>query len=237
MPAKLIEEVRPALIAVGFILMAATLVDFALNSFTLLAGFSAAFAVYLADHELPKKNKAAWPGVAVASAIFGFFAWQSGQLSWIAIGFYILLSFAYVFRWFPGKRRLQDFSILRVLAISGGWAALPLLLDGFPLTSSSLIYILGMATFMLPAIVWSDVADAESDDKVGRKTLAATLSKKGKTLLILSALSLSILCFSLPGLHPMLPGPVIYLFLFRFLNRHPQHSDWVLLWPLLGSFI
>jgi len=237
MPAKLIEEVRPALIAVGFFLMAATLVDFVLNSFTILAGFSAAFAVYLADHELPKKNKGAWPGIAVASALFGLFAWKSGQLSWIAIGFYTLLSFAYVFRWFPGKRRLQDFLIMRVLAIAIGWAALPLLLDGFLLTRSSLVYITGMAAFVLPAIFWSDVADTESDDKAGRRTLAVTLSIKRRTLLILSALSLSILCFSLPRLHPMLPGPVLYLFLFRFLNRHPQHSDWVLLWPLAGSFI
>jgi 4-hydroxybenzoate polyprenyltransferase len=235
MRAKLIAELRPALIAVGFLLMASKLLAVTLTPFPLLAGFFAAFAVYFADHELPKKHRLAWPGILLASLGFGFFAWKSNQLSWMGIGFYVLLSFAYVFRWFPGKRRLQDFPRLRVLAIAGGWAALPLLLNAFTLHRSSGLYLIGMTAFMLPAIVWSDLADANSDQRAGRKTLAVSLSERGRTRLILSALLLALACCSLPSLQAMLPGPLIYLGFFRFFNRQPQYSDWVLLWPLIGS--
>ncbi len=236
MPAKGIQELRPALIAIGFLAMPAMLFDFQLKAETLLAGFFAAFAVYLADHLLPAGNKGTWPLIGLCSTAFAGFAWRSQQFSFPGLLFYIFLALVYVLPLLPGKKRLQDIPILRVIAIVTGWACIPMLLMPFPYRVASVIYLVGVSAFMFPAVLWSDLADRGEDQKSGRLTWSTQLQTQKRTSLILCTLLLSGLCFSLPGLRIMLPAPLLYLFNISRLNRHPHHSDWVLLWPFIGSF-
>lgn len=233
----LLPELRPALIAIGFLLMPAGLFDIPLKSSTLAAGFFAAFAVYLADHRLPDKEAYTWPLILLCSAAFGIAGVMSRQMALAGILCYIVLALSYVLPLFPGPKRLQDFPLARLLAVVGGWAGIPLLLHAFPHTLSALIYLAGIGALMLPAVMWSDQADAVEDQTAGRLTWSMRQSPRRRLILTRAALTLSLLCFSLPGLRLMLPAPLLYWAASPGLNRHPEYADWILLWPLLGSVI
>ncbi|MDF3128046.1 hypothetical protein P0Y35_02435 [Kiritimatiellaeota bacterium B1221] len=237
MPAKQIEEIRPALIAIGFLAMPAKLFHFPLHAETLLAGFFAAFAVYLADHQLPAPKPHSWPLILGCSALFAGFAWRSEQFYFPGILFYILLALVYVIPLLPQKKRLQDIPVLRVTAIVTGWACIPLLMFPFPHSGHAFIYLLGMSSWMLPAVIWSDLADKEDDLATGRLTWILSKSPRQRRQIVLSALMLSLGCFIAGEFWIMVPAPLLYAVGFRFLNHHPQHSDWILLWPLIGQIV
>ena len=234
MPVKGIEELRPALIAIGFLGMPAALFDFQLKWETFLAGFFAAFVVYLADHLLPAKDKVTWPLILLFSVAFGSFALRSGQFSLSGVLFYILLALFYVLPLLPGKKRLQDFPLPRVMAVVGAWAGLPLILKPFPIAIESGVYLAGMCATMLPAVLWSDKADAEDDQTAERHTWSTQINDRTRTYIIHLSLFIAIVCFSIPPLNLMLPVPLLYLLASPGLKRHPHHSDWFLLWPLIG---
>jgi hypothetical protein len=238
MHAKWLEDLRPALIAVGFLLMPARLFAYGLRPATLAAGFFAAFAVYFADHSLPAHSKWAWPVIVISSAVFLWMFFLSGQFSVPGIMGYVGLALLYVLPVLPGRKRLQDFPILRVLAVVCGWSLMPLLVRDFRISPLTLMYIWGMAALLLPALLWSDLADADTDHRHGRNTWSMGLTRRNRNGLLIGFLLLSVLCFSHPQLRLLLPVPLLYLAGLPFFNRHPQYSDWVLLWPLLsGMFI
>ncbi|MGA0334021.1 MAG: hypothetical protein ACO3N7_10790 [Kiritimatiellia bacterium] len=232
-PSEWIQELRPALIAVGILEISGRIFSFTPQSETLLAIFLAGFTVYLADHSLPSRSGWTWPLLLLCSGAVAGSLYLSAQVSIPGVVLYVLLALLYVLPLMPRRRRLQDFPHLRTLAVVGGWAGIPFLLEPFPLHARSLIYLLGMAGFLLPALLWSDLADSREDQAARRKTWSTLLSPEQRILLSLLALGLSVLCFSLPDLRIMLPGPLLYLAGFRIWERHPRHSDWVLLWPLV----
>lgn len=231
MPAKWIQEIRPALIAVGFLQMAGHLLGPPLSFHTRSAIFFAAFSVYLADHFF----RSLWPLLVITSGAFLWTGYRADPLRWPVIAGYILLAFAYVFPLFPGKKRLQDFPWARVVAVVGGWALIPFILKDFSFSTLRLLYVLGIAATMIPALIWSDLADAKQDQEEGRLTWTMQRSKRQLTWISNGALLISCLCFSPGSLRILLPLPLLYLAFSGYLNRHPQHSDWILLWPFVGS--
>ncbi|WFB34397.1 hypothetical protein P3T73_09510 [Kiritimatiellota bacterium B12222] len=238
MPVKGIQELRPALIAVGFLHLAATTFHFDISLSTYIAIFLAAFTVYSADHLLPGRSKWTWPCIlTLASAFVGSAIWSSQFNFAIMLG-YILLAIAYVLPLFPQHRRLQDFPRGRVLAVSLGWACMPLVMTSFPFDAESTLYLLGFAGIMLPAILWSDLSDAHEDQQQHRITWSLMLGEHSRKLIILASLIFSLCCFASSTLfYGILSMPLLYLIASPCFHRHPQHSDWFLLWPLFLSLI
>lgn len=237
MPAKFTEEVLPSAIAVGFMSMAATIFELQIKPLTLFAVWTSAYVVYYADHALPKKTRGAWPVILLLSGVFFISAWKAGQFSLPVSAAYVLLAFTYIFPWFPRKKRLQDYQLLRVIAVALAWAALPVIFKGFTLDIKSCVYVVGMMTFMIPAIIWSDLSDEKADRLDERLTFSVQLSSKQRKYIMVISLLTSIGCFLFFAFHLMLPGPLIYLLGFAWFKTHPEYGDWVLLWPLAGSAI
>ncbi|MEX2606482.1 MAG: hypothetical protein WD708_03980 [Kiritimatiellia bacterium] len=237
-PTNKFREILPALIALGFLYFPATRFGFDLNRTSAMAICTAAFAVYFADHRLkPPTPLSTRCIIGIAACGFLYFLAQSKQLSLMGVAVYILMSLLYVFPVFPQRRRLQDLPRIRVLAICAGWTALPLLHHEFPFSWSGGGYLSGVAGCLLPNILWSDFADADTDRLSGRFTWAMTLSPAGIQWIVRISLFVSLLCFAASRTYLMLPLPPACLLLeSTFRNpRQADKADWILLWPLLAA--
>lgn len=239
-PINGIREVLPAFIALGLLYFPATHFEFDLNRFSALAIFTAALAVYFADHRL--ENPATFPARCITGLVsisFLYFLNVSEQLSLVGVSVYILMSLLYVFPVFPGKKRLQDLPRIRVLAIGAGWASLPLLHHEFPINWTSGGYLMGIACCLIPNILWSDLADAKTDRLSGRPTWVVNLSPIGIRWTLQISLFASLMFFAVSRIYLMFPLPLAYLLLeSTFRNpRQANKADWILLWPLFAALL
>jgi len=239
------REVLPALIAVGLLRATARRYDLDLPLQVDLVALTGALAVYSADHLLGTRapNRFRWETRFSLVALYGLVLlaalWTAPGLRLPMIPLYVALSFLYVFPLCPGRYRLQDLPLPRVAAIVGGWAALPFLLRVLPVDQTAFVYVLGLAFFLLPDVLWSDLADKAHDAAAGRPTLAHRLSPGqirwiGRVSLLLSAAALH--AARAPAL---VPGPLLFLAAQELLPRRifAPRVDLLLLWPLLASFL
>lgn len=236
LPTNALREILPALIALGFLTFPASRFGFDLNRYSALAIVTAAFAVYFADHHLaPSTPFPTRCVIGLLSSTFLYFLILSEQLSLVGVAIYILISLFYVFPVFPGKKRLQDLALIRILAIALGWTALPILHHDFPIHWTSIFYLVGVAGCLIPNILWSDLADAEADRLSGRFTWAMDLPPTQLVRISRISLFASLLCFAVSRTYLMFPLPLAYLLLeSTFRNpREAEKADWILIWPLL----
>jgi hypothetical protein len=232
------KELLPAVIALGLFLFPATRFDFELNSYSVLAIFTAAFTVYFADHWVETSTPfPTWVIIGLLSAIHLFFVHVSTQFSLLGIFTYVWLALLYVLPCLPKEKRLQDLPQVRVLAIVTGWTALPLLHQDFPITWTSGGYLLGVAGCLIPNIIWCDLADVEADHTSGRPTWVMHQSPALIRHTLWFCLFISLLGFVLSNSYLMIPVPLAYLLLEpKFRNTaHTDKADWILLWPLVAS--
>lgn len=243
----LAREAPPPLIAWGYLLTASRLTGPPLAFDVMAVCMLGALCVYGVDHGLDAHQGRSspfapflWTLVAAAGGWIVWTALRSPHLRASVVIGYILLACLYVFPWFPGGRRLQDFPRWRTLAICLGWTALPLLARGIPLDPPPLLFMTAWCGFLAPNVWLNDAAHAAEDQRRGRPTWAGTLSLPRLRRLCLGSLILSAVFFAVSRGHPALVGAPI-LFAAVLLGKGPLRTailaDWILCLPLVLHLI
>ncbi|GEM_PF-5110601 len=220
------------ILALGLLRSAAKPFELPLSWPLLALCLSGGIAVYALDH----RRSALATISCLCTAISFFFLPRPPQA--------MALMYVFLGVWYQiplrGKR-LQDLERCRFAAIVLGWAALPLMLPGFPLRAGSFL-LLGHLGFMGANVLWSDWKDREEDLARGRKTPSNQRSTAELRVASGSCSLLGAVAYFCSGELLMSLGPLLQVLLqeWSFQRKKQPELHWVdllMLCPLLASFL
>ena len=230
------QDVLPGLIAAGLLSCGEVLLLGHPTWQVPLAGYLAASTVYIADHRIPATGKAPpriWCWIALRCGALGMLLLTCPRFNLLPILLYLGLALGYVLH-LPGTTvRLQEHPWLRVTLVSAGWGCVPLILNGLPLTSSTLGFLLGNTSLFLAGVMWSDLSDREEDRAQHRITPAQQLSPRHFKRIVTAAYAISagayvLSGFPILGVASLLGGGLIP---GSEKQRLLPYTDALLLWP------
>jgi hypothetical protein len=237
-----LADTLPSFIAAGILLTALQHAKLPLYPSIFICGALGAFCVYTVDHAIgtPCPTRFQWFSCYLAVftaciAIVLTLIFMPGIRVFGIVG-YILLSVCYVIPLLPGRKRLQDFPILRTGVILFGWAGIPFLITGFTPGLRNLAFIFSMGAFLLPAILLQDHLEAAEDQASGRKTFGGSLSTTQTETLCNFSITLSLFGFLFFVQNPWLilcPFTFKLALLFMGHKKTALWADVLLLTPLV----